>query len=685
MGSELGPYVLLERLGLQRVTAAETFLGVNTRTGVPAVIKYVPNATSEAHQRAHQRVDALRTIDSPYLGGLIEAFAIGPGFLIAAVPLPGGDLRSRLDRGERPSPYTAFAIAAQVAWALAAMHEADLVHLDVKPSNVMVAFREDGSPHAWLIDLVPLGPGPEFTLDYAAPTLLRGEPGNASCDIYALGAMLFELVTGRVPYPCDTPDATIAAHLAGPPDGGPLLAAGLSESSIELVIRLMTDPLHAAWVAGLLHEMLGELPSHVEEDIVPPAPRLDWAADTMAGYIDYDYGQPLPSPAPPTAPVATPPPRNDADPGRTVDSPTAAPPIPADADDAVPASPPAPAPGPVEEAPSHAPSREDWAEDAGTFQPPSGQAPEEVTPTTSYTDVASVIAGKVTAGAVRAALEAAAAASRAVAEVADAVDCTVFAPLSTAPGLSVMVQVFLHTPGQAGDAAALASEFDTNAVRRGFRGLELPLPPGAVVEIELTVPGVQVDEPVQRLMWHGRAEAVQFTLLVPVDNPPPALAGTVIVRREGVPIGRVGFRVVVTPQATIGPTVPHTDRQRRFERAFASYATPDRGEVLKRVQVLRAAGIECFQDVLDLEPGQRWERELYRQIDRADLFLLFWSRAAKNSEWVRREVDYALGRQRGGADADPEIRPVVIEGPPVELPWPDLAYLHFFDPLVHLL
>jgi hypothetical protein len=160
-----------------------------------------------------------------------------------------------------------------------------------------------------------------------------------------------------------------------------------------------------------------------------------------------------------------------------------------------------------------------------------------------------------------------------------------------------------------------------------------------------------------------------------------AIVGTVLVRRDDVPIGRVAFRIEVGGAA---PSVPHTNCQRRFERAFASYASPDRAEVLKRVQVLRVAGIDCFQDVLDLEPGQRWERELYRRIDGADLFLLFWSKAAKNSEWVRREVDYALQRQKGDPLADPDIRPVIIKGPPVEPPWDDLLGFHLFDPLVHM-
>jgi TIR domain len=61
-----------------------------------------------------------------------------------------------------------------------------------------------------------------------------------------------------------------------------------------------------------------------------------------------------------------------------------------------------------------------------------------------------------------------------------------------------------------------------------------------------------------------------------------------------------------------------------------------------------------------LDPGDRWQRELYRNIDGCDLFLLFWSASAKKSKWVRREVRYALERKGRDEFAPPEIRPVIV-------------------------
>jgi len=107
--------------------------------------------------------------------------------------------------------------------------------------------------------------------------------------------------------------------------------------------------------------------------------------------------------------------------------------------------------------------------------------------------------------------------------------------------------------------------------------------------------------------------------------------------------------------------------------------------VLKRVQMLTLLRIGYFQDVLHLKPGDRWERKLYRHIDKCDLFLLFWSTAAKRSQWVLKEVRYALKRKGGDHLAPPQIHPVIIEGPPAPEPPDELAHLHFNDKLIYFM
>jgi TIR domain len=107
--------------------------------------------------------------------------------------------------------------------------------------------------------------------------------------------------------------------------------------------------------------------------------------------------------------------------------------------------------------------------------------------------------------------------------------------------------------------------------------------------------------------------------------------------------------------------------------------------VLKRVQILDLLRIKYFQDFLTLNPGQRWQAALYREIDTCDLFLLFWSSAARDSEWVRKELLYALECRNKNLHGDPDILPVIIEGPPPIPPPPELEELHWNDMLIYLM
>jgi pSer/pThr/pTyr-binding forkhead associated (FHA) protein len=267
----------------------------------------------------------------------------------------------------------------------------------------------------------------------------------------------------------------------------------------------------------------------------------------------------------------------------------------------------------------------------------------------------------------------------------DPVECTVFAPPAVAPGSPMLVQVFAHLPDQGEAAQALARDFDAAAIRRGFKTLEVEVERGATLNFHLEMPGLVVRDPVQSLTWRGRPEAVQFGVEVPADRQPGTVVGSVSVSLDGVPVGHIKFKLDVTRGCDPVEAKPTGDVAHRYSAAFISYAAPDRAEVLKRVQILASVGIRYFQDVLDLDPGSRWEETIYRRIDESDLFLLFWSSHAKRSEWVLKEVRYALQLKGGCDERPPEIRPVILEGPPVPEPPEELSNLHFNDYILYLL
>jgi serine/threonine protein kinase len=136
----------------------------------------------------------------------------------------GEDLRGVLRAEGRLEPARVVRLVAQLASALDAAHEAGLVHRDVKPANVLVTKAD----HVYLTDFgltkrvaadteatrtgVVLG-----TLNYMAPEQIRGQAIGPFTDIYSLGCMIVHLLTGQVPFPVETEEAKLWAHVAEPP------------------------------------------------------------------------------------------------------------------------------------------------------------------------------------------------------------------------------------------------------------------------------------------------------------------------------------------------------------------------------------------------------------------------------------------------------------------------------------
>jgi serine/threonine protein kinase len=139
----------------------------------------------------------------------------------------GTDLRHLLLKSGALEPERAVDRLAQVASALDAAHRKGLVHRDVKPGNILITVR-DGEEHAYLTDfglakrsdtvggLTQVG-AVVGTVDYMAPEQVSGGITDARTDIYALGCVFFQLLTGNVPYERENSIATLFAHVHDPP------------------------------------------------------------------------------------------------------------------------------------------------------------------------------------------------------------------------------------------------------------------------------------------------------------------------------------------------------------------------------------------------------------------------------------------------------------------------------------
>jgi DNA-binding transcriptional MerR regulator len=263
----------------------------------------------------------------------------------------------------------------------------------------------------------------------------------------------------------------------------------------------------------------------------------------------------------------------------------------------------------------------------------------------------------------------------------DPVDAAVFCPPRLRTESRFLVQVYIYEPSAAAVATMQAREADAQAARRGTYSFPLDIPLGTRVDVRLEMEDLEIAETDAVIVWRGRITSTQFEVVVPATKLGDTI-GRVRFAVSGIPAGTLRFKVeVVAQEASVERAVCEANAV-RYRRAFASYSSEDRLEVLHRLQAFRIAGISVFQDVLDLDPGQRWERAVYREIDLCDVFLLFWSRTAAASEWVAKEIDYALNRKGGDDERPPAIQPVPIEGPPPTPPPAALRHLHFNDALL---
>jgi eukaryotic-like serine/threonine-protein kinase len=210
---------------------------------------------------------ACLAVRHPHLVRLLDTHVTAPPYYLVMEMLGGESLRQRLRREYCVQTATALWIVRQTAEALAALHRAGFLHGDVKPDNIHLV--EDG--RAILIDLgFAHRPGENAaflrggyvlgTANYLAPELCRSEPdANQSSDLFSLGTMLFEMLTGRLPYPPGSVDQTFRRHSCDPPADIrrhlPFLPAALGKLIERLLAHDPSERPHASQVVRQLIEL----------------------------------------------------------------------------------------------------------------------------------------------------------------------------------------------------------------------------------------------------------------------------------------------------------------------------------------------------------------------------------------------------------------------------------------------
>jgi serine/threonine protein kinase/uncharacterized RDD family membrane protein YckC len=255
------------------------------------------------------------SIEHPNVIPVHEAGEADGLLFIAMRFVDGTDLRELLQRAGALSPLRVAAIVAQIARALDAAHASGLVHRDVKPGNVLIADR-GGGEHVYLTDFgltkrsasdsALTGTGQWVgTLDYVAPEQIEGRRVDGRTDVYALGCVLFEALTGHVPFERDTDVSKLWAHISEPPPSPSARHPGVPPAFDAVVARAMAKDPDARFASA------GELAAAASAAAAQrPAPPASASTDRTAPGAPRPAGESAVAPGsggPPAAVPAPPP------------------------------------------------------------------------------------------------------------------------------------------------------------------------------------------------------------------------------------------------------------------------------------------------------------------------------------------------------------------------------------------
>ena len=247
-GRQIGPFRIERELG--RGGAGVVYLAHDTKLNRSVAIKSLPAELMEnpkARTRFAREAQVLASLNHPNIATIYDELqeAEGLGYLILEY-VPGQTLAERI-AGAKLKPQEALSIAQQIAEAVAAAHEHDVIHRDLKPGNIKITpegrikVLDFGLAKALSGEVVDqqstvTDPGRVMgTPAYMSPEQARGLETDKRCDIWSFGCVLYEMLTGKVPFDGETVSDTLAGILDREPDWHALPQA--TPANIRILLR----------------------------------------------------------------------------------------------------------------------------------------------------------------------------------------------------------------------------------------------------------------------------------------------------------------------------------------------------------------------------------------------------------------------------------------------------------------
>lgn len=253
---QFGPYRLDELIG--RGGMGEVYKAYDTVKKRTVALKRLPSHLAddaEYQARFRREAEVAAQLSEPHIIPIHDFGEIDGRLFIDMRLIVGTDLGELIEQGGPLPPARAVAVIGQLASALAAAHAEGLVHRDVKPSNVIVSTTDRGEDFVHLVDFgiarrtgatVLTATGSAVgTMDYMSPEQLVGGQGDHRVDVYALGCVLYEALTGTKPFPTEALPAKMYAHVHSPAPIASERRPGLPPGLDQVITTAMAkDPDH---------------------------------------------------------------------------------------------------------------------------------------------------------------------------------------------------------------------------------------------------------------------------------------------------------------------------------------------------------------------------------------------------------------------------------------------------------
>jgi eukaryotic-like serine/threonine-protein kinase len=207
---------------------------------------YAENKEFVEHFRREAKSAA--SISHPHIVPVFDGGETGDGtYYIAMEYLPGGTLNDRIASGRRLPPRAVVEVGLEIARALQAAHRRGVIHRDIKPRNILIT----DSGHIKVTDFGIARAAEATTVSdfgdilgsakYMSPEQAAGDHVGPASDLYSLGVVLYEMLTGTVPYAVDTPWDVAVEHSGGPPPRPREVNPEVPEGLDTLVMRLLAS------------------------------------------------------------------------------------------------------------------------------------------------------------------------------------------------------------------------------------------------------------------------------------------------------------------------------------------------------------------------------------------------------------------------------------------------------------